>query len=146
MWYDKQRVGPGVYPVPLSTPCLYLPRAYLGTMQSEYDPVSDSRAYLEVPAGTVGGRMAGTCRPRASRAALAATAAASAPTMSGTMGLAASQPSAAPRLPHSASRCRLLQGSYTHQVQVIATNYMFHLEGMTSNRFEAHDARISHIE
>jgi hypothetical protein len=40
----------------------------------------------EVPSGTVGGRMAGTRRPRASRASAAATAAASSPSTTGTMG------------------------------------------------------------
>ena len=46
-----------------------------------------SKVHLLVPTGTVGGLMAGTWYPQRSSWALAATAAASSPTMSGTMGL-----------------------------------------------------------
>jgi len=73
------------------------------------------RACLEVPAATVGGRMAGTWKPRASSAADAASASASRPITSGTMGLAAATPRPAPSRATSRHRCRRRPGSWQGQ-------------------------------
>jgi hypothetical protein len=47
---------------------------------------------LQVPAGTVGGRMAGTWKPRANSCLLSCSEAASSPTTNGMIGLAAGTP------------------------------------------------------
>lgn len=67
---------------------------------------------LHVPAGTVGGLMAGTWKPRRSSLLLRATAACSEPTTRGMTGLWAGMPSAVPSLATSFSRCCLRHDSW----------------------------------